>query len=217
MPIIEPNFLIFSVSALSPLFIFPTIHSLCNAHQLRELERAIEQDNQEWARKMQDLLLEINTAVNQAEGTLSSVNSKKFLKRYRKIIEEGEVECPAPIRAEGEKKRGRLKRSKARNLLERLKKFEEDVLRFMENEIVPFSNNQGERDLRMTKVHQKIAGCFRSSEGSKFFCRIRSYISTCKKQGVSANEALTLLFLGKDPDFMTANLVSPISHPDCAE
>ena len=91
---------------------------------------------------MQDLLLEINTAVNQAEGTLSSEDSKKFLKRYRKTIEEGEVECPAPTRPEGEKKRGRLKRSKARNLLERLKKFEEDVLRYMDNEIVPFSNNQ---------------------------------------------------------------------------
>ena len=200
-----------------PYYAYSCIHSLCNAHHLRELERAIEQDNQEWARKMQDLLLEINTAVNQTNGKLAADESEQFRHRYRKIIEDGEEECPAPTRAEGEKKRGRLKRSKARNLLERLKKFEEDVLRFMDNEIVPFSNNQGERDLRMTKVHQKIAGCFRSSEGSKFFCRIRSYLSTCKKQGVSANEALTLLFLGKDPDFMTANLVSPISHPDCAE
>ena len=178
-----------------PYYTYSCIHSLCNAHHLRELERAIEQDNQEWARKMQRLLLKINIATDQAGGELSAEESKKFWKIYRKIIEEGEHECPPPIRPEGEKKRGRLKRSKARNLLERLKNFEEDVLRFMDNEIVPFTNNQGERDLRMTKVHQKIAGCFRSSEGSKFFCRIRSYISTCKKNGVSANEALTLLLL----------------------
>jgi len=118
---------------------------------------------------------------------------------------------------EGEKKRGRPKRLKARNFLERLKKFEEDTLRFMDNEIVPFTNNQGERDLRMTKVHQKISGCFRSSEGAKFFCRIRSYISTCGKKGLSANDALTLLFLGKDPDFMTADVNSSAYQQDCAE
>ena len=166
---------------------------------------------------MQNLLLKINTTVDQAGGKLSPEESKKFQKIYRKIIKEGELECPAPIRPEGKKKRGRLKRSKARNLLERLKKFEKDTLRFMDNEIVPFTNNQGERDLRMTKVHQKISGCFRSSEGAKFFCRIRSYISTCGKKGLSANDALTLLFLGKCPDFMTADMNSSDNHQDCAE
>ena len=193
------------------------IHSLCNAHHLRELERAIEQDNQGWARKMKDLLVQMNTAVDGAGGKLSREESETFRTTYRKIIEEGDAECPAPVRGEGEKKRGRLKRSKARNLLERLSNFESDVLRFMDTEIVPFTNNQGERDLRMTKVHQKISGCFRSSEGSRFFCRIRSYISTCKKHGVSANEALTLLFLGKDPDFMTEDPAVVEQSPDCAE
>jgi len=197
-----------------PYYSYSCTHSLCNAHHLRELERAFEQDNQKWAKKMKNLLLNINTAVDQAGGKLSPEESKKFWKIYRKIIDEGELECPAPIRPEGEKKRGRLKRSKARNLLERLKDFEADVLRFMDNELVPFTNNQGERDLRMTKVHQKIAGCFRSSEGSNFFCRIRSYISTCRKHGVSANEALTLLFLGKYPDFMTVVVNGSTNHPD---
>jgi transposase len=201
-----------------PYYAYSCSHSLCNAHHLRELERAVEQDTQQWARKMQKLLLEINTAVEKAGGKLTPDVSETFLMAYRKIIEDGEIECPAPKRPEGEKKkRGGIKRSKARNLLERLKAFESDVLRFMNNEIVPFTNNQGERDLRMTKVHQKIAGCFRSPEGSKFFCRIRSYISTCKKHGVSANEALTLLFLGKDPDFMTEDPAIAELSPDCAE
>lgn len=115
-----------------PYYTYSCIHSLCNAHHLRELERAFEQDNQEWARKMQHLLLKINTATDQAGGELSPEESKKFWKLYRKIIKEGEIECPAPIRPEGEKKRGRLKRSKARNLLERLKGFEKDTLRFMD-------------------------------------------------------------------------------------
>jgi len=99
-------------------------------------------------------------------------------------------------------KRGRVKRSKARNLLERLVNYETDVLRFMTEEHVPFTNNQGENDLRMTKVQPKISGFFRSMDGAKKFCRIRSYLSTCRKQGLTASKALSYLFDGKDPDCM---------------
>ena len=87
-----------------------------------------------------------------------------------------------------------MRRSKPRNLLERLINYESDVLRFMMDIDVPFTNNQGENDLRMTKVHQKISGCFRSFEGAEIYCRVRSYIGTCKKQGVSSSKALRLLF-----------------------
>jgi len=66
---------------------------------------------------------------------------------------------------------------------------------------VPFTNNQGENDIRMTKVHQKISGCFRSMEGAEIFCRIRGYISSCQKHGVSSSEAMELLFAGKLPEF----------------
>jgi len=78
-----------------------------------------------------------------------------------------------------------------------------DVLRFLDDPVVPFSNNQVENDLRMIKVQQKVSGCFRSMDGAKTFCRIRSYISTCRKQGLTASEALRLLFQGKWPGFMT--------------
>ena len=72
----------------------------------------------------------------------------------------------------------------------------------MDVESVPFTNNQEENDLRMTKVQQKISGCFRSMEGAKIFCRVRSHLSTCRKQGLTATQALTLLFQGKNPEFM---------------
>jgi transposase len=95
-----------------------------------------------------------------------------------------------------------MKRSKARNLLERLRDYEDDVLRFIDNNMVPFTNNLGENDIRMTKVQQKISGCFRSVDGAKIFCRVRSYLSTCRKQGINSSNALDTLFRGKLPDFI---------------
>jgi transposase len=78
--------------------------------------------------------------------------------------------------------------------LERLRDYEDDVLRFMMSTGVPFTNNQGENDIRMTKVHQKISGYFRSKQGAKMFCLLRSYLSTCRKQYVTVSLALELLF-----------------------
>ena len=185
-----------------PYYHYECTHALCNAHHLRELERAWEQDQQQWAREMQVLLVDIAKAVAAAGGCLPADEAKRWRRRYRRLLKKAETECPPPEESQRQGKRGRLKRSKARNLLERLRDFEQDVLRFMEVERVPFTNNQGENDLRMTKVQQKISGCFRSMEGAKIFCRVRSYLSTCRKQGMSATQALTLLFQGKDPDFM---------------
>jgi transposase len=79
----------------------------------------------------------------------------------------------------------------------------EDVLRFMSVKVVPFTNNQAENDLRMTKVQQKISGCFRSMEGARIFCRVRAFLSTCRKNKISPTDALRELFHGKLPAFMS--------------
>jgi transposase len=186
-----------------PYYQYGGSHALCNAHHLRELERAWEQDGQHWAKKVSELLVEMNKATHAAGGRLETNKSAGFRQRYRNLLREAEIECPAPDEARRKGSRGKIARSKSRNLLERLRDFEADALRFMDEKIVPFSNNQAENDLRMTKVQQKISGCFRSMAGAKIFCRIRSYLSTCRKQGVAASEALRLLFEGKRPDFMT--------------
>jgi len=183
-----------------PYFKYGCLHALCNAHHLRELERAVEQDKQKWAEQMIVLLKEINNATHDAGGQLGIEEAWRYTKRYRDILREADQECPAPVKKD--KKKGKTARSRARNLLERLRDFETETLRFMVDEKVPFSNNQAENDLRMTKVQQKISGCFRSMEGAKIFCRIRSYLSTCRKQGVTMSEALRLLFQGQWPEFM---------------
>jgi transposase len=185
-----------------PYYKYNCTHSLCNAHHIRELTRAWEQDGKQWANRLRKLLENINRAVNDSDGHLSADESKKYRQEYRTILEEAEKESPPPDEAKRKGKRGRLKRTKSRNLLERLRDYEEDVLRFMDNDIVPFTNNLGENDIRMTKVQQKISGCFRSKEGAQFFCRIRSYISSCRKQEISSTTALGLLFRGKMPDFV---------------
>ena len=178
------------------------LHQLCNAHHLRELERAWEQDKQKWAQQMKIFLIELNEAVDKAMGKLAPKQAKQWHERYHKILEQAQQECPPPKDNRPKGTRGRLKRSKSRNLLERLIRYEDDVLRFMTEPIVPFTNNQGENDIRMTKVQQKISGCFRSMQGAQMFCRIRSYLSTCRKNGLSATKALEMLFAGETPAFM---------------
>lgn len=169
-------------------------HVLCNAHHLRELQAAIDFDSQQWARKMQKLLVKMKDAVDAAGGALTKKAANSFRKRYRKILEDADREYPHNPKTRAQ--------SKSRNLLDRLRDYEAETLRFLEDRKVPFTNNRGENDLRMTKGQQKISGCFRSMDGARIFCRIRSYLSTCRKNGVDPTEALKLLFEGKFPNFM---------------
>jgi transposase len=165
------------------------------------LTRAYEQDQQQWTSDMGQFLREINKTVDLAGGALAQHEADAIRQRYRQLLKQAEIECPPPKQPPGKPKRGRLKRGKARNLLERLIHYEDDVLRFMENPRVPFTKNRGENDIRMTKVQQKISGCFRSMTGAMMSCRIRAYLSSCRKQGMSATQAMNPVFEGKLPAF----------------
>lgn len=178
------------------------LHSLCNAHHLRELEAQIETGNQPWAKQMQDLLLQINNQVTKSDGVLAKKDIDIYTDKYRKILQDAVIDNPAPQRKKGQK--GRLKKSKALNLIDRLIKHEDDVLRFMKTQYVPFTNNQGENDIRMAKVKEKISGCFRSDEGAKIFCRMRSYILTCQRHGIKPTKAIKMIFDGTLPDFVNS-------------
>ena len=177
-------------------------HALCNSHLLRELEWSATEDKQAWAKRMDEFLRALNVTVDKAGGYLKKRRAGQYRKQYRAILSDAQKEYPAPDTKRKKGQRGRLKKPKSRNLLERLINRENEVLRFMDNKYVPFTNNQGENDLRMTKVQQKISGCFRSLEGALIFCRIRAYLITCRKHGVTATEALGTLFKGQLPAFV---------------
>lgn len=170
------------------------IHSLCNAHHLRELKSLAEDYRQPWAQKMSDLLQSACHEVNiNGDGRLSQERIKHYRSRYQKILRIGERENPARASSG---KRGRTKQSPATNLLRRLRDYADDVWRFAVDAAVPFTNNLAEQAVRMPKVKQKISGGFRTNGGAQRFCVIRSYLETMRKQGHHLLDALTQAFHG---------------------
>jgi transposase len=173
-------------------------HAFCNSHHVRELTRAIEQDDAEWAKALKHLLLEIKETVDTAKAQghphLSPEQIDLFNDRYRDIVDRALTPYLKEPSSNAPPKRGRKKQSQTKNLLDRFDTYQTETLRFMTDFRVPFDNNQAERDIRMIKVKQKISGTFRSENGTHYFCRIRGYISTLKKQGQNILEALTQIF-----------------------
>lgn len=176
-------------------------HALCNAHILRELTFVAEQLGQKWANRLIALLLALKDQVElaQAQGQpgLPTPQLKRGVARYRKLMAEALAANPPPAGGWPKNRWGRAKQTKAKNLIDRLVGWQRQVLAFCYDFKVPFDNNQAERDLRMVKVQQKVSGCFRSQAGASYFCRIRSYISTLRKQGHSAFQALFQAFEGR--------------------
>jgi len=181
-------------------FGYECAHGLCNAHHLRELVFVYEQHHQVWANAMIHCLRDIKAAVEQARPTADGLTQdqlRSFEARYQSILDQGYAQNPL-VPAPAGNKRGRRKKTKPRNLLERLDKHRREALAFMYDFNVPFDNNLAERDIRMMKVQQKISGMFRSQKGAKAFCRIRSYLSTARKNALGALNAIARVFSG-DP------------------
>lgn len=172
-------------------------HGLCNAHHLRELQWVIDFKQHKWATSMKKFLNKLNCEVDEYGGVLPEDIQKRRIKRYREIVKLANPECPIIVPAKGSGKK-KVKQTKERNLLNRLRDYEEQVLLFMKVKSVPFTNNQAERDIRMIKVHQKVSGQFKSMSSAKYFCRIRSYLMTSKKNGKSPYDKLNYLFYSKE-------------------
>jgi len=184
--------------AWTPYLNLAGLYALCNAHLLRELIGLHEETGQPWAQKLIKLLLGMKAAVAHAQAAGQTALAPKqcagYEAAYTRFLNEGlQANPPSPPTG----RRGRPKQTPARNLLERLETHREAILAFLHDFTVPFDNNQAERDLRMLKVKHKVSGCFRSPEGAAYFCRIRGYISTLRKQGYSIFDGLTSVFAGQ--------------------
>jgi transposase len=173
--------------------------SICGAHLLRDLTAVFEQFKQQWASDMKDLLLQMNELAHQYRGQgalcFPAPLRTDLVARYFEILLSGLAAQPPPVpRPVG--KRGKQAQTEAKNLLDALLHRAHQVLAFLDDLRIPFTNNQAERDLRMVKVQQKISGSFRSDDGATAFCRIRSYLSTLHKQAHPLLEALVAVFSG---------------------
>jgi len=171
-------------------------HGLCGSHLLRELTFIVDANDYRWAGNMKRLLQETCKKVSGRKG--KKITTKEYSdlqKRYRNIITRGEKELPAiPEKPSGQ--RGKMAKSDAHNLWERLKEYEEAVLLFAKDGNVSFTNNRAERDLRMSKVKQKVSGCFRNEQYAHAYCRISSYLQTMANKGHNPLIAIQIALAG---------------------
>jgi transposase len=165
---------------------------------LRDCTYVYGQEHQDWAAEMHELLPDMYTAAGEwrqrGAACVAAYERDEWVARYFEILAAGFAAQPPPPKGVVPKRRGRQKQSAAKNLLADLLRRADQVLADLVELCIPFTNNQAERDLGMVKVQQKIGGTFRSAAGASAFCRIRSYLSTMRKQGQSMLAALTAVF-----------------------
>jgi transposase len=174
-------------------------HALCNAHHLRELDAVAAEAGQGWAGELAEWLTIARTTATGARqagaGAVDPAAMAGLLDGYGQIIAKGRAANPPPARPPGH--RGRVKRTPAANLLQRLDTYRDQVYRFLTDLRVPFTNNQAEQDIRMVKLQQKISGCWRTLPGAQAWLTVRSYLATARKHGHTPLAALDQLFAGR--------------------
>jgi transposase len=173
-------------------------HGLCNAHLLRELTAVFENTKQAWAQALAGLFMEMKAVkekyVSQGRVSATHYYLKKYQLAYDSILTSALESNPIPER--DAKRKGRPKRGKTGSLVDRLIAHKDKYILFFTDFIVPFDNNQAERDIRMLKVKLKVSGCFRTMQGAKNYAVIMSYIGAARKHGIHAFKAIKDALLG---------------------
>lgn len=171
-------------------------HGLCGSHILRELTFVIDSNGYRWAKNIKQLLQAACKQVSKSkQKKLTAKQYASLQRRYRNILTRGGSEMPIIVR-KTTGRRGKIAKSDAHNLHERLVKHESAVLLFARDAHVAFTNNRAERDLRMAKVKQKVSGCFRSEAYAQAYCRVSSYLQTMKNKGVNPLIAIQMALSG---------------------
>ena len=164
-------------------------HALCGAHIVRELQALIDRKSH-WAEQMQKFLIDLYKKSH--GGTDAIKATRQIQKRFDRICDGADLEEPEPI----PRARGKPKNSKGRNLLNRLMRYQDPLLAFAFHQQVPFTNNLAERDIRPVKLKQKVAGCFRTTQGANYYARIQGFISTARKNQQNTFKELKRAFSG---------------------
>jgi transposase len=169
-------------------------HALCGAHVLRELVAVTETGtgmDRAWAQQAIDALLALNKAAEAARSAGEAAIGPEILAEhenwYRKAAATG-IALNAG-------RHGKLQQ-KRHALATRMKDRQDDYLRYARDLRVPFTNNEAEQSIRMSKLRIKISGCMRSMAGAEEFCAIRSYLATAARHGITGLDALTRAFQG---------------------
>lgn len=174
-------------------------HAVCGAHLLRELTALIEHGSK-WAKEFHTFLLDLYQRSNNGRASIPTAQRTQIRAQYKTLLQKADKEEPPPI----PKPRGKPKKTQGRNLLDRLTKYQKAVLAFAFHSMVPFTNNQAERDIRPTKTKMKVSGCFRTRQGAMIYARVQSFVSTVRKlQFNPFNELFTVLTGGK-PEYRLA-------------
>jgi transposase len=171
-------------------------HAVCGAHLLREFTGLVESGSK-WAGNFHAFLLELYERSDKGKASIATEERPEILARYQQLLEQADKEEPPPT----QKPRGKPKKSKGRNLFDRLSKHPDAVLAFAFHQQVPFTNNQAERDIRPTKTKMKVSGCFRTHCGAEIYARIQSFVSTVRKLQFNPFNELYTVLSGGIPEY----------------
>lgn len=174
-------------------------YAVCGAHLLRELTALVESGSK-WAQPFHAFLLDLYERSDNGKATILANERPEVLLRYQDLLEQADKEEPPPTK----KSRGKPKKTKGRNLFDRLTKYQDAVLAFAFHPQVPFTNNQAERDIRPTKTKMKVSGCFRTQYGAEIYARIQSFISTVRKLQFNPFKELYTVLSGGIPEYRVA-------------
>jgi len=174
------------------IYQFGTGHGECNVHLLRYLTKNTEDTGHIWSDALRNLLCSANQARKHADSAgvpMSEAEIQKYSEAYDSICAQGEKE--------NEDCRPKWAKQKEEALLRRLRAYKANYLLFLYNAAVAFDNNLSERDLRKCKNRQKMSGGFRTFDGAQMYCRILSFIETCKRRQLQPLSAMMSVLRGQ--------------------
>ncbi len=176
------------------MYHFGTGHGECNVHLERYLRKNTEETGNRWSHDLGSFLNGMNHARKERERereggvNFTEEELERYSRRYDELIAAG--------RDQNSRTKGRNAKKEEKTLLNRLEKYKENHLLFLHDFQVHYSNNMSEKDLRICKNRQKMAGGFRTEEGRGMYCRIMSAIGTVKRRGLNIFQSIANIMDG---------------------